>query len=100
MTKAYKPDHQGMRELGMSAEVGAAMVQAAEVGRRWAESVAPVKTGRYKSEFRVEPTTVQAGYDNEDRAGAALINNAPHAHLVEDVHHVLARAVDVIENGE
>lgn len=96
---AYSPDRRGMRDLGLDPQVGAAMVDAAESGKRWAESTAPVQTGTYKGAFEVRPVTVQAGFDNEDRAGAELLNTAPHSHLVEAKHRILGRAVNVIETG-
>lgn len=96
---SYKPDRRGMRELGMSAVVGDAMVAAAEKGRAWAEANAPRDSGEYAGSFEVARATVQAGWSNEDRAGAVLYNTAPHGGVVEWRDHVLSRAVNAIEGA-
>jgi len=96
---SYRPDHNGMRALAQSPQMSRAMQQAAEVGMRWAESVAPRDTGEYAGSFRVAPTTVRGGRPAEDRAGARLANDARHAIVVESRHHVLARAVNIIEQA-
>ncbi len=99
MDVEYRPDREGMRALGLSKEMGDAMVAAAEVGRAAAEADAPFVSGSYRSAFTVERAVLPAGYQHEDRAGAILANNSDHAIPVEQKHHTLARAVDAIERG-
>lgn len=102
MASSYKPDRAGMDALVQSLDMGRAMVQVAEVGRRWAESAAPRDSGEYAGSFQVRQETVRfRGRFSGDRAGAVLENTAPHAAAVEwrQGRHVLARAVDVIERG-
>lgn len=93
----YKADNRGVRKLANSAGVGRAAVQAANAGKSFAESIAPVgKTGVYKRSFEVQQvpveTPTQAGF--ETRAGAILRNTAPHSLPVEGSHRVLRRTVD------
>lgn len=99
MRAYYRPDPGGMRQLGQSPEMGQAMQEAAKVGQRWAEGAAPRDTGEYAGSFRVAPATVQGGWRHEDRAGAALINDAPHAGIVESRHRILARSTSIIEGN-
>lgn len=97
MATNYRPDHRGMRNLAQSAGIGQAMQQAAQAGKQWAEANAPRDSGEYANSFSITPATVRGGRDNEDRAGAALVNSANHAGIVEWRHNVLARAVNAIE---
>lgn len=102
MASSYKSDPAGMAALVNSPGMGAAMVQAAEVGRRYAESIAPRDTGEYARSFQVRQETVRfRGRFAGNRAGAVLENTSDHAAAVEwgQGRHVLARAATVIENG-
>jgi len=85
----YVPKPGFRREAVRSPEVVAAMVAAAERGKVFAEVVAPVDTGLYRSSFRVA----------EVDGGARLENTAPYAAFVERRARVLSRAVDAIERG-
>lgn len=95
----YRPDRAGMAALALSPGMSGAMVEAAEAGRRVAETMAPRDSGAYASAFVVLPVTVKAGRANEPRAGAMLANTSPHAAGVEwhNGAHVLARAAVVID---
>lgn len=75
------------------------VVQCAERGQAFAESVSPVLTGDYKSKFHVRPALVGDGLNR--RAGAVLENTSDHAIYVEyhDGYRILQRAIDVIEKG-
>lgn len=98
MATSYRGDRKGMREMGKSAEMGRAMEQAAEAGKRWAETNAPRgDTGEYARSFQIRPTTARAGRDHEVRAAAALENTAPHARYVDRTHSILTRSVNIIE---
>lgn len=93
----YKPDHKGMKELANSRDMSKAMQQVAEVGKQWAEGQAPRDSGEYAAGFRVAPTTVRGGRRGEDRAGARLANDAPHAAAVERRTGILSRSVNIME---
>lgn len=95
----YKPDHVGFQQMMMSPSVSAAMVEAAQRGEQYAQSISPVLTGDYRSSFHVRPATVGQGLDQ--RAGAILENTSDHAFYVEyeDEFRVLQRTIDEIERG-
>jgi len=61
----YTPDHDGLREIGSSAEMGAACF---EVAQRVAGNAQAVGHGEYSAERSV----VTAGWRNERRAGAVV----------------------------
>lgn len=61
----YKPEHDGIREIGSSAAMGAACLEVAE---RLAGNAQAVGSGDYKA----ERSTVTAGWRNERRAGAVV----------------------------
>ena len=82
------------REFGLLAEsagVTGAMADAAEVGRAYAESIAPRDTGEYAGAFAVVTTASEV----------QLVNTSDHAIYVEwhDGFHVLAQAADRIEGN-
>lgn len=93
----YKPNPGGMKALANSDDMSRAMQQVAEVGKQWAESQAPRDSGEYAGAFRVSPTTVRGGRRGEDRAGARLANDAPHAAAVERRTGIMARSVNIME---
>lgn len=97
MARNYQPRSLG--PLGRSDGMSRAMQQAAQVGQRWAESVAPHDSGTYRDSFRVAPTEVRGGRSRERRAGARLANDATYAIVVESRTSVMARSVNVIERG-
>ena len=88
----YRRDSRGIGEILMSDDMQAAMVKAAEAGRGHAQSIAPVKSGEYAGAFRVEPEKFK------DRAGAVIVNDAPHAAAVESRMGILSRTGDMLES--
>lgn len=106
MSSSFDRSRTLVADLANTAQMSAAMVATAQVGKNWADANAPrssrTDTGRsqrYADSFEVQPTEVKVG--GQTRKGAALVNTAPHASAVEWVNgaHVLARAVDAIERG-
>lgn len=87
----YTPDRRGFAEIGRSPELQKVVEEAAQKGADYANSVA----GSHR--YRVEPVDVSAGYANETRAGAAIIDDAADALAVEGETHALDRAVPVVE---
>lgn len=66
MSKAYTPIDAGLKELGRSPAVGRAAVAAAQ--QLAAEANKSDPSGKYEA----VPKTVIAGWNNEQRAGAAV----------------------------
>jgi hypothetical protein len=95
----YKPDRRGFSEMASQASIGQAMVDAAQRGASYAESISPVETGEYKGSFHVRPAIVGEGLNR--RAGAILENDSDHAFPVEyqDDFRILQRTIDEIERG-
>jgi hypothetical protein len=93
----YQPDIKGTNELMRSDGVRDHLRGLAERAKEVAVEISPVRTGDYKSKFRVE--TSDSGGVHGDRAAAYLINDSEHAADVEwvDGFHVLARAIGVVE---
>jgi hypothetical protein len=88
----YKPDYKGTGELMNGPEMQAVMREVALAGMASAVAAAPVRTGDYKSRFRV---TVEAhGGVHHDRAEARIVNDSDHSVLVEwvDDYHTLRDA--------
>ncbi len=107
----FTANQQGIRELFASQGMGDAMVAIAERGKDFAESISPVRTGRYKTGFILlgphnDPTGARrhrAGGDREPLpegesgggfhierlttpegyAGARLFNDTPYARYLE-----------------
>lgn len=96
MTVRYKADYQGTGKLMNGPEMQEMLRQVAEKGKAFAESIAPVDTGEYKSSFEV--TSRSHGGVHGDRAEAQIVNTSPHAAHVEwqDNYHVLARTADAL----
>jgi len=99
-TIRYQPDFRGLGTVMTSREMAAAMEGFARKGQAFAESIAPVETGDYKSRFRTSSATRGTGR-RADRAVGYLHNDSDHATLVEFANgdRVLGRTVDAIENG-
>ncbi len=95
----YKPDRRGMAQMASSDEVRRIVEQRAEQAKEWAEAHSPRMTGTYARSFRVESDT-SGGWDG--RASARLVNDAPHAALVEWANgsHVLARAAAAVTDSK
>ena len=88
---SYTPDPRGLRELATSPGLQAAVLAAGERGAEFCRSADPV--GRYV----VEAERVTAGYNDETRAGAAVIDEGPNSNLRELRNGTLRRSVAVIE---
>lgn len=87
----YVPDPRGLAEIGGSAKLGDLCVEAAEAGAAYARSVAPAGS------FRAERRTVTAGWRNESRAGAAIVNDNPDALRDERQFRALDATPAVVE---
>lgn len=96
---SYTPDRAGFREMATSSGMQAEMVAAANRGKAYAESIAPVEEGEYRASFRVRP--IIDGTGAKARAGAILENTSDHAFEVEYTNddHILQRSIDHIERG-
>lgn len=82
----YKPDDSGFREIGSSKELGSACVDAARGVASIANGDDPA--GRYE----VHPATVPAGWKNELRAGARVVQTQDSRRGVE--RRTLTRAAN------
>lgn len=95
----YEKDIRGTNDLMTGPEMVAFMAAAAENGKRFAESISPVRTGEYKASFRVE--TSAHGGPRHNRAEARLVNDSEHSTDVEWLNHggerILGKTVDFIE---
>lgn len=87
---------QGIAAMLRSDDMQAAMRRKAERGKTYAEAIAPVRTGRYRANFRVW-VGVRAGL-----AWARLYNPTPYARFLEwgtrymRRQRILGRAMDAI----
>lgn len=77
----------GIQKLLESGEVRRDLTERAERVLSAAESLAPVVSGNYRDGLAI----IQ---DTTDRAVVRVAGTAPHSHLVEANHGVLARALD------
>lgn len=91
---SYTPDPRGLRELAVSPGLQAAVLAAAERGAQFCRSQDPA--GRYV----VEAERVTAGFNDETRAGAAIIDEGPNSNQRELRNATLRRAVAVIEAAD
>lgn len=94
MSARYKPDYKGTGELMNGPEMQAVMREVALAGMASAVAAAPVRTGDYKSSFRV--TAGSHGGVHHDRAEARVVNDSDHSVLVEwvDEFHTLRDAAE------
>lgn len=83
----YKQSSPGIKALLNSGETRAMLTAKAENVLASAQAAAPVVTGNYRNGLRI----VQ---DTTDRAVVRVAGTAPHSHLVEANHGILARALD------
>lgn len=65
VSRSYRADDSGLRELGASASLGTEAVRAAQ-----GMAAKAAATGR--GEYSAAPATVTAGWNNERRAGAVV----------------------------
>lgn len=99
MAKLYEPDPKGLAEVARSPKMLAAMVGIATGAVSGARAISPVDSGRYRAGFTVEPTTNPAGWRNEERAAARIVNNVPYASAVERKHKILGMVASIVESG-
>ncbi len=76
----FRASYKGIGEILRSAQMQREMEARAERVKAAGEAIAPVDTGTYAASFRVE-SGVREG--KTKRAVATVINDAPHATLVE-----------------
>lgn len=67
--------------VATSGEMRAVLAAVAAKGQVFAESIAPVDTGEYRSSFEV--ATITRGEGSKKRAVSQLVNTADHAAAVE-----------------
>lgn len=67
----YTPDNKGLREIGRSAQV---QQECLEAGRKIADRANELDPN---GDYQANPATVQAGWENEDRAGAVVEQTQP-----------------------
>lgn len=85
------------KEMGnflRSQAMGNAMVDVANDGKKYAASIAPVRSGDYQRSLYVEQVMVPSGKKNEKRAGAMIATDIAYNGAVEQEHHVLSRTAD------
>jgi hypothetical protein len=102
----WEPNNKGMRELMQSDLIGDMMYGIAQQGMSHAQSISPYsnspsKAGHYRDSFSVHRTEVEVlnKQGASMRAGAVIVNEAPHVYIVEHNDRVLRRTVNYIENG-
>lgn len=97
----YVPDHKGVAALALDAPMSRGMTTIAREAIGVAQANSPVKTGDYVSSFSAVPMPERAGWKNELRAGAALVNDSDHAMAVEyrNNSHVLGRTLAIIDSS-
>lgn len=96
----YQMNFPGLGKIMKGKEMEAMLRNKAQEGKQYAEVIAPVETGDYKSRFRVSSATRGAGRWS-DRAAGYLHNDSDHALAVEfqDDYRTLGSVADIIENG-
>lgn len=87
----FVPNRAFIPTFARSPEVRDELTRRAEAGERFAQSISPVRTGEYRSSFRIEVVGGQV----------RLVNTSDHAVYVETTNgdRVLGRATDIIERG-
>lgn len=77
----YVPDRKGVVEILSSPAMVSVLARVGQNGKRIAEQLAPVATGRYRSSFEVRVGT--RGNGTRRRAKVDVVNVAPYAAAVE-----------------
>ena len=75
----YTPDRNGMRGLLDTPRMQKHLLDRAEIGKRWVQSRAPVRTGGYLRGITTQPNRSPKG----DRVGAKLAATDPKSAAVE-----------------
>lgn len=78
---SYSSDESGIVGVATSAAMRAALNRVVSDGKGFAESIAPVDTGEYRSSFKTVGDT--RGEGTRKRARAQLVNDSDHAAAVE-----------------
>lgn len=96
----YQMNFRGLGKIMKGPGMEAMLRNKAQEGKQYAEVIAPVETGDYKSRFRVSSASRGAGRWS-DRAAGYLHNDSDHAMYVEytDDYRTLGIVADIIENG-
>lgn len=96
----YEMNFPGLGRVMRGPGMQAMLRTEAERGKQYAELIAPVETGDYKSSFRVSSESRGKGRW-KDRAVGYLFNDSDHAVLVEfrDDYRTLGIVADIIEHG-
>lgn len=96
----YDKDIPGLGKIMTGREMEAMLRSKAELGKQYAEVIAPVDTGDYRSSFRVSSSSRGDGRW-VDRAAGYLHNDSDHALLVEftDDYRTLGIVADLIEDS-
>ena len=89
-----------MAKFLKSQAVGAAMVDAAQDGLKYAKSIAPYVSGDYQRSLYVEQVMVPVGKKNEVRASAMIASDIYYNGSVEAAHHVLSRTADYMRGQQ
>lgn len=77
----YTEDNVGVTGIATSGEVQATLAVVLAKGQAFAEGIAPVRTGEYKSSFQIDFDT--RGTGRSKRARGTLANTSDHAAAVE-----------------
>ena len=92
----FKRDAKGMEAFIRSQVLGNAMYDVAQEGLKYAQSIAPVKTGQYQRSLSAEQVTVPVTKKSEPRAGAMISTDSPYGANVENQYKVLSRTADYL----
>lgn len=96
-TVKFSAERGGPSQIAQSREMQQDMLARVEAGKSFAESIAPVRTGRYRGSFVATTREVSVPGTGKVTAGV-LSNTAPNSMLVE-VHnksYVLTRTLGVM----
>lgn len=95
MVQFFPPSDSDLQAIANSDVVVDALVEAAEIGMAYAESIAPVETGAFRDSFRVERGEGEARLVNDDEGAAAIESGSDDT----PAHNVLSQTADHIERG-
>lgn len=95
MVRYIPPSASDLQAIATSQIVEESLVEAAELGKTYAESIAPVDTGDFRNSFRVESSPGEARLINDDEGAAAIEFGSDDT----PAHYTLAQAADFIEGA-
>lgn len=96
----FRASYRGIGEMLRSTEMQAEMLRRADLGKAYAEAIAPRHTGQFAASFQTSVTA--RGGHHHDRAAATLSNTDPDGLVIEvgangrPGHHTLAKALDAM----